>query len=141
MVDRNVVLARIAKIRHSLTLLRKFAALNEEAFLKDPIITASAERYLQVAIQAVIDIGNHVVADLDLGSPADYGEVFRLLGQHRIVPKALAKRLSLMAGLRNIIVHEYLEIDLELVHRFLRRNLKDFELFIAAVLALVQKSS
>ena len=64
MVDRFVVDARIAKIREYVALLRKIYRQNEEkAFLKDPLVYGNAERYLQLAIQCVLDISNHIVIE------------------------------------------------------------------------------
>jgi hypothetical protein len=72
LVDRYVVQARITKIREYVALLRKIRALaDEETFLKDPLVYGNAERYLQLAIQAVLDISNHVVADMKLSLPPD----------------------------------------------------------------------
>ena len=74
MVDKNVVLSRVNRIRESVRRLVALAALSEKAFLADREACAIAERHLQIAIQSVIDIGNHVVADLDLGVASDYKE-------------------------------------------------------------------
>ena len=137
MVDKHVVLSRVTKIRESVRRLVALATLSEKAFRSDPDACAIAERHLQIAIQSVIDIGNHVVADLDLGVPTDYKGIFALLAKRRIVSKPLAKRLAAMAGMRNVLVHDYLDVDLGLVHRTLRHDLRDFERFIAAVLKLV----
>ncbi len=134
MVDRDVILARVARIRESVARLVRLAALSEREFRADTDACALAERHLQVAIQALIDIGNHVVADLELGTPSEYREVFGLLATHKLIPRALATRLEKMAGLRNLLVHDYLRVDPSLVHRMLRKELADFERFIAAVL-------
>jgi uncharacterized protein YutE (UPF0331/DUF86 family) len=133
LVDRYVVQARIAKIRDYLALLRKIRKLaDEEQFLNDPLIYGNAERYLQLAIQSVLDISNHIVADMKLSLPADNRELFELLAKHKIVPAALSKKLIAMAGFRNILVHEYLEIDRRRVYRILKKDLGDFEKFIQA---------
>jgi len=93
-VDRNIILARVTTIRESVRRLVALAALSERAFRADADACAIAERHLQVAIQSVIDIGNHVVADLDLGTATDYKEIFVLLAKHRIISKALAEKLG-----------------------------------------------
>jgi uncharacterized protein YutE (UPF0331/DUF86 family) len=112
LVDRFIVDARIAKIRQYVALLRKILKQsNEKTFVQDPLIYGNAERYLQLAIQCVLDISNHVVADLRLNLPADNKELFETLAAHKILPKALSAKLTSMAGFRNILVHEYLEID------------------------------
>ena len=137
MVDSNVVLTRITKIRSCVVILRRYALLPEKTFLANPDICGNAERQLQVAIQAVIDIGNHVISDMDLGTAKDYKDIFRILATHKIVSAALAKRLSAMSGLRNVLVHDYLDVDLKIVWRILKKDLADFETFIAAILKIV----
>ena len=138
MVDRYVIHARIAKIREYVALLRKIRGLTDERhFVEDPLIYGNAERYLQLAIQSVLDISNHLVADMKLNLPADNKELFDLLAAHKVLPVALSKKLVSMAGFRNILVHEYLEIDRRRVFHVLRDNLGDFEKFIKAVSKLL----
>ena len=138
MVDRYVVQARIAKIREDVALLRKIRHLaDEQRFIKDPLIYGNAERYLQLAIQAVLDISNHIVADMKLGLPADSKALFDLLAGHKVLSTPLSKRLASMAGFRNVLVHEYLEIDRRRVYRALNEDLGDFERFIKAVSKLL----
>ena len=134
MVDRYVIQARIAKIREYVALLRKIRGLtDEEHFLKDPLIYGNAERYLQLAIQAVLDISNHIVADMKLSLPADNRQLFEVLAKHKVFSAPLAKKLISMAGFRNVLVHEYLEIDRRRVYRALSDDLGDFEKFIKSV--------
>jgi len=138
LVDRFVVDARIAKIREYVALLRKIYRQNEEkALLKNPLVYGNAERYLQLAIQCVLDISNHIVADLRLNLPADNRELFEMLAEHKVLSKSLSARLTSMAGFRNILVHEYLEIDRKRVFSALKNDLGDFEKFIRAVSKLL----
>jgi uncharacterized protein YutE (UPF0331/DUF86 family) len=137
-VDRYVVITRIAKIREYLALLRKIRNLADERhFVSDPLIYGNAERYLQLTIQAVLDISHHIVADRNLALPADSQSLFELLAREKVVSKALAAKLTAMAGFRNILVHEYLEIDRRRVYRALTTELRDFESFIRAVTRLL----
>ena len=138
MVDRYVVLARIAKIRQYVSLLKKIRGLADEArFVNDPLIYGNGERYLQLAIQALLDISNHIVADMNLNLPADSKELFGLLARHKVLSARLSARLTPMAGFRNILVHEYLEIDRHKVYKVLKDDLGDFERFIKAVSRLL----
>ena len=138
MVDRYVVQARIAKIREYVALLRRIRRqADEQRFIKDPLIYGNAERYLQLAIQAVLDVSNHIVADMRLNVPADSKELFDLLARHHVLPLSLSKKLVSMAGFRNVLVHEYLEIDRGRVYRALREELGDFERFVKAVSKLL----
>lgn len=134
MVDRHVVLSRLAKIREYVALLRKIRGMtSERAFVSDPLVHGNAERYLQLAIQAVLDVSHHLVADLRLGLPADNKELFEQLAAHGIVTAPLSRKLTRMAGFRNLLVHEYLAIDRHRVFAILERELGDFERFIKAV--------
>ena len=138
MVDRYVVQARLAKIREYVGLLRRIRTLaDEKEFISDPLIYGNAERYLQLAIQSVLDISNHIVADRGLGLPADSKALFDLLAKERVVSARFAKKLTSMAGFRNLLVHEYLEIDRRRVYHVLIRELGDFEKFVEAVTKLL----
>jgi uncharacterized protein YutE (UPF0331/DUF86 family) len=138
LVDRHVVQSRLAKIREYVALLRRIHRLAEEPrFIKDPLIYGNAERYLQLAIQAVLDISNHIVADMNLNLPGSSKELFDLLAARKILPVRLSKKLISMAGFRNVLVHEYLEIDRRRVYRALKDDLRDFENFIKAVSKLL----
>lgn len=130
--------ARIGKIREYVALLRKIRGLaDERRFVSDPLVYGNAERYLQLAIQAVLDISNHIVADMNLNLPADSKELFVMLATHKVLPARLSKKLVSMAGFRNLLVHEYLEIDRRRVYQVLRKDLGDFERFIKAVSKLL----
>ena len=134
MVDANIISARIHRIRECVGFLGQIAKVtNEESFLKDPFLSASAERYLQIAIQAVLDICNHIVADLGLEAPSEYRQVPEILANRKLLPKRLSQRISSMIGLRNILVHEYLKVDRQLVYQIVKNDLTDFGRFIKAV--------
>ena len=138
MVDRYVVTARIAKIREYVALLRRIRGMADERhFMSDPLIYGNAERYLQLAIQAVLDISHHIAADRNLALPADSKSLFDLLARQRVVSRRLSVKLAAMAGFRNVLVHEYLEIDRRRVYRALATELRDFESFIRAVTRLL----
>jgi uncharacterized protein YutE (UPF0331/DUF86 family) len=133
-----VVAARLTKIRDYVALLRRIRGLaDERRFVSDPLIHGNAERYLQLAIQAVLDISHHIVADRNLPLPADNKSLFDLLVRQKVVTKKLSVKLAAMAGFRNILVHEYLEIDRHRVYRVLTNDLRDFESFIRAVTRLL----
>jgi uncharacterized protein YutE (UPF0331/DUF86 family) len=137
-VDRYVVTARIAKIREYVALLRRIRGMADERhFMSDPLIYGNAERYLQLAIQAVLDISHHIAADRNLALPADSKSLFDLLARQRVVSRRLSVKLAAMAGFRNVLVHEYLEIDRRRVYRALATELRDFESFIRAVTRLL----
>jgi uncharacterized protein YutE (UPF0331/DUF86 family) len=110
-------------------LLRILRGRPQEDFIKDPFMIGNVERYLQLAIQVVLDICNHIVADDRLGLVEEYRDAVRLLGQDGYLDPDLTERLISMAGLRNILVHDYLDIDRGRLHTLLQNCLEDFEQF------------
>lgn len=92
-----------------------------------------ADRNLQVAAECIFDIGGHVIAEKGLGAPADYEDIIKILGAHGVISKNLTKRLRGLGGFRNILVHDYMGIDYNLVYTRLKRNLKDFSDFIREI--------
>lgn len=138
MVDSNIVLKRIGRIRKCVASLETIRRTHTKAqFLADEMIRAAAERNMQVAIQAVIDICNHLVADMKLEVPDDEKQAFHVLARHKIIPKALANTLASMTGMRNVLVHEYLEVDSAQLYSAMTNELRDFEKLIARILKLI----
>ena len=90
MVNPNIIASRIHRIRECVGFLKKIQEITgEESFLKDPFLSGSAERYLQVAIQAVLDICNHIVADLGLEAPSEYRHLPEVLAEQKILSTKL----------------------------------------------------
>lgn len=78
--------------------------------------------------QVCMDIAGYLIAQLGLRSPAEPEIVFAVLEQS-ILPRELAKRMAGMVRFRNILVHDYLEIDSYIVHTSLAGELDDFAQF------------
>jgi uncharacterized protein YutE (UPF0331/DUF86 family) len=91
------------------------------------------EHTLQLAIQAALDVGSHVVSDERLGEPETGREVFRLLAKAGVVDAVLAERLERMAGFRNVVVHLYQEVDLGIVRDVVENHLGDLLEFVTAI--------
>jgi len=90
---------------------------------------------LQIAIQAALDVGAHIVADERLGEPGSYREIFDLLVKHDWLPAPLAGPLRNMAGFRNILVHGYEAVDLAIVKQIVEVHLEDLLRFVTEVRA------
>jgi uncharacterized protein YutE (UPF0331/DUF86 family) len=111
LVDPEVVRRRLREIDRRVAALRAVAAGDREALLADLDLQAQVERHLQVAIQSAIDIAMHILAENSAATPEDYGSAFTLLGEQGVIGEALARRLVPAAGLRNVLVHAYVEVD------------------------------
>jgi len=92
-----------------------------------------ALRYgLLESLQMVIGISCHIVSKYNLGNPATYSECIELLRKFDYITTELEDRLLAMIGLRNILVHEYISVDVKKLYS-LMDNLDDLKRFIDAV--------
>lgn len=125
MVRSDVVQKRLAKIEEYLTILGRMQRHSREEFLRDPEKYGSAERFLQLATEALTDLGNHVIADLELGSVDASADIPRILTEKDYLPRSLCDVWIRMIGFRNILVHDYLDVDRETVYDVLQNHLGD----------------
>lgn len=132
MVRREVIRKRLQRLEEYLAILENLARYSEEGFLSNPERYGSAERFLQLAIEATVDIGAHLVADLRLGQVEVSRDVPHLLAEAGIISPALRETWIRMIGFRNILVHDYLDIDRHIVYEVLQRHLSDLRLLIQA---------
>ena len=90
---------------------------------------------LQLAAQATLDVASHIVSDDRLGEPRTNRNLFELLAQHRWIDATLAGSLEDMAGFRNVLVHGYADVDLDIVEDVLANRLDDLLAFASAIRA------
>jgi uncharacterized protein YutE (UPF0331/DUF86 family) len=133
MTDAPLVEKKLAVIETCVADLRRLARpallstdVREERF---------AEHTLQMAIQAALDAASHIVSDARLGEPRSNRELFMLLARDGWVANDLARSLSAMAGFRNVLVHGYDTVDLDIVRDVLEHRLDDLLAFVRAVRA------
>lgn len=127
MVRVDVLRKRLAKLDEYIDILRSLQACSLEQFLADPLYYGSAERFLQLAIEAINDMGSHIIVDLGLGSVEWYSDVPDILLRREYIDASVAERWRKMTGFRNLLVHDYLDINREIVYDALQHNLDDFE--------------
>jgi len=108
-------LARLDRIRED---------LKEERFV---------EHTLQLVIQAALDVASHIVSDERLGEPATNRELFDRLAAGDWISRDLAARLGDMAGFRNVLVHGYQDVDLDVVKDAAEHRMGDVTAFVNAV--------
>lgn len=85
------------------------------------------------ACEAAIDLSNALVRARRLGIPADARQSFALLEQAKLIPSDMSLRLQRMVGFRNIAVHQYQDLNLEIAAAVIRDGLEDLLLFAEAV--------
>ena len=129
-IEKTLITTKLSKLRQYQKYLKELKTNTFEDFKSDFKIIGAAERYLQVSIECMIDIGNEIISSLQLQRPERYRDIPYILAQSRIIPKTFAETMASMIGFRNLLVHDYASINLKLVYEFLKTKLIDFENFV-----------
>ncbi len=132
-IDRDKVRDKLQFIRDNVRHLEALGRQGASSFLADRTAQAAATHLLQVSIEAMIDIANHVTARLRLGIPKTYREAIDLLVDARILPEEHRDTFRNMVRFRNRAVHLYDQIGPTEVYEILQDHLGDFDLFAGAI--------
>ena len=91
---------------------------------------------MQRACEVSIDLAIHLVRKRHLGVPQDSREAFQLLQDNGLLDQKLADSMKRMVGFRNVAVHEYANVNLEIVKSIITQHLDEFLAFSQQVLRL-----
>jgi uncharacterized protein YutE (UPF0331/DUF86 family) len=131
MTDPELVAKKLAFIE---TCVRELQTMARPDRISDDLREARfVEHTLQLAIQAALDVGSHIVSDERLGEPETSRDVFRLLARAGFLPPNILGRLEQMAGFRNVVVHLYQDVDLGIVRDVVENRLGDLLDFVTAI--------
>jgi len=133
MPDRDVVLAKVAAIKKGLRRIKEVTGLFPER-LDDLDVQDIFVLNLQRAIQSAIALAAHIVASEGLGISDTIRGHFVLLENAKVITKALSQKMQSMVGFRNIAIHDYENLDIEILKAILSKHLKDLEQFYTAIL-------
>ncbi len=125
----------IDPLRDRLSRLEQFVRHLEElqsTSLKTPVEVAAAERWLQLAAEASLEVGEMLIARFGWERPETYRGVIQVLGENGVLDEDLLESFTAIAGLRNLLVHDYTRIDPGRLLGFLSR-LDDFRRFAKMV--------
>ncbi len=111
LVDAERARARLQRLEHLIERLEEVRGRGEAAYLADQDSRAATERWLQLAIQACIDVAAQLAAELSVEPPSDYAAAFTNLARAGYLPQDLADRLAAAARQRNLLVHLHLDVD------------------------------
>jgi uncharacterized protein YutE (UPF0331/DUF86 family) len=113
--------------------------------MADPVRLAAVERMLERIVLRAIDTNEHLISALATGAEQKttrltYRESFLRLADLGVYPADFAERIAATAALRNIIVHEYNDIDHRIVHGAIRTTLEDYATYVESVYRFVRES-
>jgi uncharacterized protein YutE (UPF0331/DUF86 family) len=132
-LDRALVRRKLATIARNLADLAAVEDLTLDEYRRDRFRQKGAERLLQEAIEAAVDVNLHLLSAGKHATPPDYYQSFIAAGRAGVIPDELARQLAPSAGLRNRLVHEYDAIDDAIVLGAVRAARQQYTAFIAAI--------
>lgn len=138
MLRREFVERKLQLIAEELGRLSDFRDVSYDALVADPVRLAAVERMLERIVLRAIDINEHLIGALATGAEQkstrlSYRETFLKLADYDVIPAAFAERIAPSAGLRNILVHEYNDVDHRIVHAAIRTALADYTAYVEAI--------
>ena len=133
MTARVAIENRISSARKYLAILERYKRYSSEEIEHDVDIRGMVERYLYLAVQSAINIAEAMISQKKLRKPTTMSEAFLILEEEGLIGRELSVRLTGMVGFRNIIAHDYEELDYDIVFDVLHNRQKDIEYFIEAM--------
>ena len=130
MIDKERINHKIVLIENNLAKLQELSKLDENEFISDFRNIESSKHLLQVSVECMIDICEHIVAKKRLGTPDTAAECIRMVFSSGYVSNINVETYITMTKFRNRIVHLYHDLDENEIYQILRNNLSDFSLFI-----------
>lgn len=140
MPEMDVILAKVSNIQRCLKRIKETTNLNPDSLDdidKQDIFVLNLQR----AIESTIDIAAHIVASDGLGLASTIKDNFKFLWEANIIDIDLLQKMQSMVGFRNIAVHDYQSIDVEILKSILIKNLKDIEEFYTVILKKFYKEA
>jgi len=134
MINKQFINERLLLIHSFLKELQELATLDQNSFLSQKRNVAAAESFLRRTLEAIFDIGRHILAKTDhIDLSTEYKSIAKGLIEIGIVDKKLGETLIQMAGYRNRLVHMYNIISDEELYQVIQLNMKDIEDFVSEI--------
>jgi uncharacterized protein YutE (UPF0331/DUF86 family) len=132
MFEKDAILSKISIVNNCLTTIKNITNGKKESL--DDIITQDVfVLNLQRAVQACIDTASIIISIKGFKLPSKYKQSFDILRENKIIDSSLADKMKKMIGFRNIAVHDYKQLDINILKSILSNNLIDFEEFTSVI--------
>jgi uncharacterized protein YutE (UPF0331/DUF86 family) len=137
-MDKDVVLNKLESLRRCLQRVQDKTPACSELLAGDYDLQDIIALNLERAIQTSVDIGLHIISDLEIHVPETMAQTFDALEKAGVLDVATAERMAKSVGFRNTAVHAYQEIDWDIVYCIITEHLDDFRSFSRQILKLTE---
>jgi|SRR3989338_4339163 len=116
---------KIEEIEKYLEELSEITPSNLEEYKRDFKARAACERYAEKIIEAIVDLAFLVVKEKMLSAPENDLQAFDILSKNKLISDEISEKLKDAKGMRNILAHEYSDVDDEIVFNSLKCELEE----------------
>ncbi|MCI0680452.1 DUF86 domain-containing protein [bacterium] len=143
MINKELINRKLFLIAEDLERLREFTSLSFDEIAKDPVKHGATERYLERIIGRAIDINQHIIAEKgNAATPVlTYHDTFLSLTGFGVYPKEFAEKIAKSAGLRNILVHEYDDVDPRMFEESMGKAIEEFNAYSEYIHVYTEKEN
>jgi uncharacterized protein YutE (UPF0331/DUF86 family) len=134
MIDKRFVEAKLSYIHSYYQELEDVLAYSDQEIKGDILMLRALERIIQLIVDEITDINNHIIRYAQLRVPEDFQGAFLILAENKILPEGFSKSMAPVVGLRNRLVHRYEKIDVEILLDTIRKSKDDFKQYVKHIL-------
>lgn len=140
MTDKTLIQRKLTLLEQKKKELQGYAIGSLGDFKAKNYMQKAVEKVLQEMIEICIDIAKHIIGDEGFRLPDDARDSFVVLSENGVIQNKTAEIIKNMVGFRNLVIHLYEKIDLEIVYGIYRNKLNDFDMFAKDILVFLKKS-
>lgn len=133
------IAAKLKDLEKYVRILKSYRKFTIKEIESDLTLRGAVERYMQLAIEITVEVGEMIIAREGFEKPETYREVIEILGKNGVLDSRFAKKFTPAAGFRNILVHRYGIIRMEELYEHLQKDVADFDTFSRQVASYVKK--
>jgi len=127
MVESEIIRDKLSHLEEYIFDLDEYRDLELEKLVGDKILFRYLERTLHLAVEAILDIGGHIISYERLGNPKFNSDIIEILAINNIIRENVGDYVEL-AKLRNIIVYDYADLDPEILLAIVKGKVKDLKI-------------
>jgi uncharacterized protein YutE (UPF0331/DUF86 family) len=133
MTNLSIIENKISQVKKYLKILERYKKYSVAEIKNDVDVRGMVERYAFLAVQATIDLAETAVAYKHSRKPTTMTETFYILDEEGIIDKKLSEKMVNMVGFRNIITHNYEEVNYDIVYDVVHKGVLDIKKFLTVI--------
>jgi uncharacterized protein YutE (UPF0331/DUF86 family) len=137
----DIIVNKIQSIQRCVERARQEYFKNPAGFDDDYTLQDASILNILRACELSIDLANHVIKTYKMGIPTSSAESFSLLHKKQVLDRSLSEKLQNMVKFRNVVIHDYQSMNLEIVKSIIKSDLTDLLLYTDKIMAFTSPES